>query len=695
MYISELKINGFRTFKEETTIKFHEGINVIIGHNNAGKTTLIKALELLFDVERSKRLSIDDFNKNTTVEELKNNPPKIIISATLKESDLEEDYSDDLVTVSTWLTKLESPYEARITFEFFLPDKELEDYQREIGSLESDNINNCWNEIQNSFLRKYVNKIYIGNPEYKNLIDTESSKKFAFQFLTAIRDVERDLFTGRNTLLKEVIDFFMDYEIKIDKELNKIDKEKQIRDRKKQFTKEAEALIKSLQNRMSMGKEHMLRYVKDTGASFNKTQPSFEGSILDTELYSALKLIVEHETGIKLPAINNGLGYNNLIYISLLLAKMQKDASGSYLGSNAKVFSILAIEEPEAHLHPNMQYKFLKFLKQNHETEVKQIFITSHSPNITAAVDLDDIIVLYKHKEKVEIAYPGQVFTSTEEDIKSKNYVQRFIDVTKADIFFARNLILVEGLAEQLLVPEFAKKLGWDLEDTHTSVINISGRYFEHFLKLFDYSNNPNAIKKKVACITDLDPVRKKKGNDNVTWTACLPLLLHSDPDNYEYKACSNNLIEIWKNKSDEFIRVFSQEENKSSTLEYSLILKNITTEELITESISNGKEIQRLMRAYRDNKAVGDMVSILRKGNYKEEVQHILPLSSLSDDEKKKHIIAGRYLNSVSKGEAAQELAYVISLETNSETEEDKSEIMCPDYIKEAIKWIGQPQSN
>lgn len=111
-----------------------------------------------------------------------------------------------------------------------------------------------------------------------------------------------------------------------------------------------------------------------------------EGKILDTELYSALRLIVENETRMKLPAKNNGLGYNNLIYISLLLAKMQKDASIDYLGSNAKIYSILAIEEPEAHLHPDMQYKFLKFLYNNEKNESKQIFITSHSPNITAAV---------------------------------------------------------------------------------------------------------------------------------------------------------------------------------------------------------------------------------------------------------------------------------------------------------------------
>ena len=114
---------------------------------------------------------------------------------------------------------------------------------------------------------------------------------------------------------------------------------------------------------MRDGKGQILDYAKQTGASFNQANPDFDGSLSDVELFSALKLIIEYETGITIPATHNGLGYNNLIFMSLLLAKMQVNSDGNYLGSNAKVFPILAIEEPEAHLHPAMQYKFLKFLK--------------------------------------------------------------------------------------------------------------------------------------------------------------------------------------------------------------------------------------------------------------------------------------------------------------------------------------------
>ena len=120
MYISKIQINNFRNFKQKE-IDFNDGINVIIGHNNAGKTNLIKALSLVIDTQKSKRLEVDDFNKNLTLAELKTTSPKISIAITIKKGNEEE--PDDLVTISNWLTKLDSSYEALLTYEFFLPEK--------------------------------------------------------------------------------------------------------------------------------------------------------------------------------------------------------------------------------------------------------------------------------------------------------------------------------------------------------------------------------------------------------------------------------------------------------------------------------------------------------------------------------------------------------------------------------------------
>lgn len=715
MYISELQVTNFRGFTSEaTTIEFKEGINVIIGQNNAGKTTIIKALEILFDNKSTKKLSINDFNRNIEMEELKSNPPKICISAKLLESDNEEPYSDELVTVANWLTNIGTPFEATITFEFFLPENDVDAYKRLMGSMKSTDKNDYWKVIEQHFLKKYVSRVYVGNPNLKNQVNSSELSRFDFQFLSAIRDVERDLFKGNNALLKEVIDFYMDYDIKNNKNLDVNEKLEEIQCKKDRFAQDSKQLLKSLKDRMSQGEEQILKYVKSTGAGVDNSKPIFDGEILDTELYSALRLVVEKETGIKLPATSNGLGYNNLIYISLLLSKMQKDSSGEYLGSNSKVFSILAIEEPEAHLHPSMQYKFLQFLKRNKESEVRQVFVTSHSPNITAAVDLEDIIVLQKmhiesntgeSQEIIRAAYPDKVFEVSEgteqskEDKKSKDYVKRFLDVTKADLFFAQNIILVEGIAEQLVVPEFARKLDLHLEDSHTTVINIGGRYFNHFLKLFDTCKSPYAINKKIACITDLDPVRKKKTvgsidsiqdeiedaaeDDSSSWEKCHPIFLGSDTDLFEYKNSSNKLITHRAEYSSN-IKIFTQPIGLSSTFEYELVRKNPTNTTLVTSSMSNQKELIDLFQMINQDKALEEMIRRIRTSKFTTELLALLQSGALEDHKDKKvALLASRYLLSVKKGEAAQEIAYLIS-------KDEEGLINPPDYISEAIKWIS-----
>ncbi len=116
MYIAKIAVENFRNFKK-TEVEFNDGVNVIIGPNNTGKTNLIKALSLPIDYKCTKRLETDDFNKHISLEELKVSPPKISIAITIKQGQNEE--SDDLVTVGNWLTKLEDPYEALLTYDFF------------------------------------------------------------------------------------------------------------------------------------------------------------------------------------------------------------------------------------------------------------------------------------------------------------------------------------------------------------------------------------------------------------------------------------------------------------------------------------------------------------------------------------------------------------------------------------------------
>ncbi|MFC4634645.1 ATP-dependent endonuclease [Dokdonia ponticola] len=685
MYISKIDINNFRNFKEKR-IEFNDGVNVIIGHNNAGKTNLIKALSLVIDNERPKRLNTDDFNKNVTLDELKAIAPKISISVTITKG--REETPDDLVTVSNWLTKLDSSYEALLTYEFFLPEKKQEEYVNTLSVLTNETPNaleKAWKIIKHEFIRFYGYKIWGGKITNQTTADSESLQKFDFQFLDAIRDVERDMLTGRNTLLREVFDFFMDYEIKKDGTKTLDEKYQQIKIKKELFSEKASLLIEDLSSRINNGKQEILSYATKTGASFNKAKPDFEGSISENEMYSVLKLIVEYESGIKIPATHNGLGYNNLIFMSLLLAKMQVNADVDYLDNNAKVFTTLAIEEPEAHLHPAMQYKFLKFLNENKkEKKVRQIFVTTHSTHITSAVSLGEIICLHNQNGETKIGYPTKVFP----DVKNKKYVQRFLDATKSDMLFAQKVLFVEGIAEQLLMSIFANYIGKSLEDNHVAVINIGGRYFNHFLHLFD-SEKENTIPKQIVCITDRDPERKEKTKSS--FKKCYPYEYNQDLVGFDYQV--NPSADIYAKGTHQNITFFSPETNKGKTLEYELLMSNPSLKLLLTESIDNKEELKDLMSIFEtDDSTVQDLMDRLRDSSANTRIKDSININTTFDsEEKKKSIIASRYLNSVGKGENALELSFVLSENLSKKGTDDFIEFNVPKYIKNAIEELCQ----
>ena len=682
MYISGIEIKNFRSF-DNINIDFHEGVNVLIGHNNSGKSNLLRALAIIFDRTVKKQLSVEDFNNSLTIDSLKKQSPKIVITVRIKQSENEDLMTDELITVSNWLTKLEEPYEAKIQYEFFLPISEEKNYVDTVNK--ANNKEEIWNIIRSQFIRLYISKIWGGNPENQVPIDDDNLNKFDFQFLDAIRDVERDMFSGRNTLLKSVIDFFLDYDIKSDKNITEEEQKMKLQERKDIFSTHSSQLIKNIQERLDSGNQEILSYIEEIGASYDKSTPDFEGQLSESEIYTVLQLIVRQTTGMSIPITHNGLGYNNLIFMALLLSKMQADSDGEFLGSNAKVFPILAIEEPEAHLHPTMQNEFIKFLKNNiKDKKVKQIFITTHSTHISSSTNIDDIICLYKKNDIGNVSYPGRILG--ENNIKSKKYVQRFLDATKSNMLFAEKIIFVEGLAEQLLLNIFAEYLGKSLEKNHVAVINVGGRYFEHFLHLFD-SNNKGAIDRKVSCITDLDPVRKCKTKNN--YKACYPFEYNMNLEEFDYS--TNDLLNEYEDEKHNNIRAFVQSKKYGKTFEYQLILDNPSLKLLLTESIANKKELIELMNLYSSNATFSELINTLSNSHENNRIKESLKNTNIdwNEEQKKKALIASRYLNSVGKGENALELASVLKDNLELKNQDEYQEFIVPEYIANAIEWV------
>jgi len=686
MYISNIRIRGFRNFRD-ASVDFNDGMNVIIGHNNSGKSNLMQALQLVIDNHyRGRWLGIYDFSRNVTLHDMQAHSPKVEISITFSNSkDTPNESPEDLRTIGTWLTSCDNNgnYMAKLTYIYSLQAEKEAEYINEVSG--ATKLQDIWSTLQNDFLRYYEYHIYGGSLANPTQAERDKLSKIDFQYLGALRNVEDDLFSGRSQMLRDVLAFFIDYQIKSDKSLSEDQRITQLKSVKNAFSQQSTQLISDLLKRLSCGKDIMLEYAKETGASFNNAEPDFNGDLTDHDLFAVLCLMIKYATGWDITAANNGLGYNNLIYISLLLAKMQADSDVIYLGANAKVFPLLVMEEPEAHLHPSMQYQLLKFLNKNLEQDRKarQIFITTHSTEITSAVKLDNIICLHTNTPgDCQIGYPGKVFTASEEDKQSKDYVQRFLDATKSDMLFAQKIIMVEGIAEELLMPTMAKYIGKSLEEGHVAVINVNGRYFKHFLKLFDCQRSHFAIPKKIACITDRDPERKKKADGR--FQKCYPFEYNVNTTDFEYK--QNAIKEEHDYATHPNIRFFSQDMTKGKTFEYDLMLTNMEHPEiLITPSLSSLENFRKIIPLPYE-----EMEKELRESGENNRIVDSLHLCSWDEADKKAALLASRYLNSVGKGENALELA--VALENNYSLPTDdpnRKSFIVPDYIQDAIKWV------
>jgi putative ATP-dependent endonuclease of OLD family len=194
---------------------------------------------------------------------------------------------------------------------------------------------------------------------------------------------------------------------------------------------------------------------------------------------------------------NRGLGTNNLLFMACELL---------LLGSEEEVFPLLLIEEPEAHLHPQRQLRLMGFLQDQIKTprsdgQQIQIIVTTHSPNLASDIKLDNI-VLIRDRKAFSLSRGNTMLEKSD-----YHFLERFLDVTKANLFFAKGVIIVEGDAENILLPTIARLIGRDLRKYGISLINVGGTGLRRYGKVFIRANpaKDGVISTPVACIADLD----------------------------------------------------------------------------------------------------------------------------------------------------------------------------------------------
>ena len=249
-----------------------------------------------------------------------------------------------------------------------------------------------------------------------------------------------------------------------------------------------------------MDGKRILQTIRDNLKAFND-----KGQNSNAELKTAdiqLKAILE-SLSLNAPEINPGLGELNLLFIAAELLLLKDDTDGG--------MKLALIEELEAHLHPQAQLRLISYLQNEYNENDVQVIISTHSPILASKINLKNLILM-----KDGIGYDlAEGMTGLQKG--DYLFLQRFLDSTKANLFFAKGIIMVEGDAENILIPVIADILGYPLEKYGISIVNVGSTAFLRYSGIM-IRNDGSTIGIPVSVITDcdvkpydIDPVTKDK----------------------------------------------------------------------------------------------------------------------------------------------------------------------------------------
>lgn len=673
MYINKIHIQNYRNYND-FTMNFHKGLNVIIGSNNSGKTGLLYAIYLL---KYPSTVSVDDFNKNNLLkytELYDDNPPEIVIEYYISHRIAEDDTNDEsIIRLLPFLGikefeenrtekdgKVEYNIAAKIKAVFSLDVKYLDDYKKEFK------LTNNFDEYF-MMLNRFVEKHYSWS--YTNgITDTKAEQKMATSvFDIRLIEAERTNEEVRKETKREIDAFARDSEHAAELDALKKGVSNDLKKILNDSITKLSDLFEKEDNEIGLKKGNVSIF-SDVKAQFSVSD-AYVTEVKDTK------------SGFVVPLQYNGLGYNNLINIYMLikLTEIQK----------GRDFKILCLEEPEAHLHPAMQYKLFKYLKnldKNNELN-QQIFVTTHSSNISAVAGIDNMFMLsYERSDE----YSDCCQQSLKEQFKdsdgktekedAKLHLTKFLDVTRSDMLFADKVILVEGIAEKLLMPLFMDACGCSYEDEHISVVEIGGKHFEHFIELF----NGNAVNKKVLCITDkdfkwIDDDGKLKSIEKYQTEETPHIKKLNDRFNIEnFRICTQSLG--GKTFEDELFLA-----NMNNTSVAKIFFKKAICDGLEEFFDIHGFNIEAWI--LNEEKIDGRSRKVIKK--YLKAFSERADKASENTEFYKRLIFAELFLHYAKnkKGDVALSLLTDENLFNKDET----TKIVVPNYIQEGLKWLMQ----
>lgn len=507
MEIERIKIKNFRLLKD-SVLKMKDGLSLLIGRNNSGKTSLLVLFEKFYNNENftyddfsiSLRQQIDNIDINTNILEL---TIQMILEIKYDESDNLEHLSEFILDLDPVSNTVKILFEVTIKKEKILPILESLDSQDKKTRYLKKNLQNHLKTTIYSFENDddllEVNRYKLIKKDLKQIKNIIN-----FQIIHAKRNVSSsDDNKGKKILSSMTTKYFNQ------KNLNNPN-----------FSNINDQMI-TMDGLLDIEYTEKFKDFLKLGKDFlNIDTLKVVSDLESNEVINNSSKVIYGESSNHLPEHLNGLGFMNILYL-LLDIEMKKES----FKEEKKAINLLFIEEPEAHTHPQMQYKFIDKIKEVFKSiENLQTVITTHSAQIVSKCDFKDIRYLLNIHENIKIknfhSELKELYGTEEEEFQ---FVEQYLTLQASELFFANKIIFIEGTTEKMLLPYFINKFDNDRKDIPNyipiSSQNISilevGANAEAFDKLVRFFDIQTLI------ITDIDTTFKTISATGTTYPAC------------------------------------------------------------------------------------------------------------------------------------------------------------------------------